>query len=137
MNPQHLHRTTAFALETLTETEEVFSALAGRLLRLAYHLEELGEAGVAERYRQLLDTDRIDDCLLKLRSLSEDLQEGKRFEIDFAIRAVAIYQKIDSLFDQERLQGLIPPPFNRLDPLYFIKLQASEIRAPCRDLNAS
>jgi glyoxylase-like metal-dependent hydrolase (beta-lactamase superfamily II) len=109
MNTLRLHRTTEYALEALEETEEVFAALAGRLFMLAYHLENLEEEQLAQQYRQLLDTDKIDDCLQRLRMLADDLQTGQKLEVDFAIRAVAIYQKIGTLFDQEKLCEVIPP----------------------------
>jgi glyoxylase-like metal-dependent hydrolase (beta-lactamase superfamily II) len=108
MNAPRLHRTTEYALEVLEEAEEVFTAIAGRLCLLAYHLENLEEEQLAQQYRQLLDADKIDDCLRNLRMLAGDLQAGQRLEVDFANRSLAIFQKIGTLFDQEKLRGVIP-----------------------------
>ena len=132
MNSLRLHRTTEYVLETIAELEEVFAALAGRLFMLAYHLENLEEAQLAGQIRQRLDTDQIDDCLQKLRGLAEDLQRGQKLEVDFAVRAVAIYQKIAALFDQEKLRGVIPPALgNRAKSLLLDFINAAKgVRNP-------
>jgi len=108
MNTARLHRTADYTLEILQEAEEVFTAIAGRLCLLAFHLENLEEAKLADQYRQLLDMDRIDECLQNLRGLADDFRAGQRFKIDLVIRASAIFQKIALLFDEEKLRGIIP-----------------------------
>lgn len=108
VNVSHLHRTTEYAREILDEAEEVFAAMAGRLALLAFHLEDLEEEKLAGQYRRLLDADKIEECLQSLRDLAADLTAGQRMEVDFAVRALAIFQKIGTLFDQEKLRGVIP-----------------------------
>ena len=108
MDIRRLRYTTEHALEMLAEAEEVFSTIAGRLYYLAYYLENLEEEELAQQYRQLLEADKIDDCLLTLRLLAEDLRAGKKLEVESAHRALGIIQKIRTLFDRERLGGVIP-----------------------------
>jgi len=107
-NTSRLQRTTDYTLEILEEAEEVFAAMAGRLNLLAYHLENLDEEQLAQHYRQLLDADKIDECLHNLRILADDFRAGQRFKIDLVIRASAIFQKIETLYDQEKLRDIIP-----------------------------
>jgi len=108
MDAGHLLKTTEYALETLVEAGEVFSTIAGRLYYLAYHLENLEEEHLAQHYRQCLEADKIDECLLKLHLLAEDLRAGKRLAVEFAHRALGIIQKVRTLFDQESLLTVIP-----------------------------
>jgi glyoxylase-like metal-dependent hydrolase (beta-lactamase superfamily II) len=108
MDARRLRNTTELALEILIEAEEVFSTIAGRLYYLAYHLENLEEAHLAQYYRQCLEADKIDECLLNLRLLVEDLRSGKKLEVEVAHRALGIVQKIRQLFDEEKLHSVIP-----------------------------
>ncbi|MHB8907651.1 MAG: MBL fold metallo-hydrolase [Syntrophales bacterium] len=88
--------------------QELFSTIAGRLYYLAHHLEDLGEEELARHYRQCLDADKIDECLLNLRLLAEDLRAGRKLEVEFAHRALGIVQKVRALFDQKILRAVIP-----------------------------
>ncbi len=108
MDARRLRATAAYALEILEEAEEVFTAIAGRLYYLAYHLENMGEEPLAQRYRRSLEADTIDACLRDLHLFAEDLQAGKKLAVEFAHRALGIIQKIHKLFDQEELGGVIP-----------------------------
>ncbi|MEI8171963.1 MAG: MBL fold metallo-hydrolase [Deltaproteobacteria bacterium] len=108
MDARRLRYTTEHALEILIEAEEVFSTIAGRLYYLAYHLENLEEEDLAQHYRQCLEADKIDECLLNLRLLADDFHAGKKLEVEFAHRALGIIQKVRILFDQERLRAVIP-----------------------------
>jgi glyoxylase-like metal-dependent hydrolase (beta-lactamase superfamily II) len=108
MDARRLRATTGYALEILEEAEEVFTAIAGRLYYLAYHLENMGEEQLAQGYRQLLEADTIDACLRDLHLFAEDLQAGEKLAVEFAHRALGVIQKIHKLFDQEKLGGVIP-----------------------------
>ncbi len=109
MDGRRLRDTTEHALEILTEAEEVFTTLAGRLYYLAHHLEYLEEEQLARHYRQCLEADKIDECLLSLRLLAEDLHAGRKRKVEFAHRALGIVQKVRALFDQKSLCSVIPP----------------------------
>jgi glyoxylase-like metal-dependent hydrolase (beta-lactamase superfamily II) len=138
MDARRLHNTAEFALEILEEAEEVFAAIAGRLYYLAYHLENLEEEQLALQYRQLLDTDQIDDCLRGLRLLADDLRAGQRLEVEFAHRALGIVQKIRTLFDQEKLHGVIPTILsNRAKLLLLDFINAAKGRRNIEDLVAT
>jgi glyoxylase-like metal-dependent hydrolase (beta-lactamase superfamily II) len=108
MDARRLRCTTELALEILAEAEEVFSTISGRLYYLAYHLENLKEEHLAQHYRQCLEADKIDECLLNLRLLVEDFRAGQKLEVEVAHRALGIIQKIRTLFDQEKLRAVIP-----------------------------
>lgn len=108
MDARRLRYTTEHALEIMIEAEEVFSTIAGRLYYLAYHLENLEEEDLAQHYRQCLEADKIDECLLNLRLSADDFRAGRKLEVEFAHRALGIIQKVRALFDQERLRAVIP-----------------------------
>jgi len=108
MNEERLFQITDYALEIIDEAEEVFSAIAGRLLYVAYQLEQLEEEDAASRCRQAMNMDEIDACLLAFRNLCRLLDTGKIRRVEFAHGALAIVEKIKSLFDPRPLGAILP-----------------------------
>jgi glyoxylase-like metal-dependent hydrolase (beta-lactamase superfamily II) len=138
MDARRLRYTTEHALEILTEAEEVFSTIAGRLYYLAYHLENLEEEDLARHYRQCLEAEKIDECLLNLRLLADDLCDGKKLEVEFAHRALGIIQKVRTLFDQETLRAVIPATIlHRANLLLMDFINATKGRRNLEDIVAT
>jgi len=108
MNEDRLFQITDFALELIDEAEEVFSSIAGRLLYVAYQLEELEEAEAADRCRNVMQMDQIDACLSDFRNLCFALDAGKIRRVEFAHSVLHIVQKMKSLFDSRPLSAMLP-----------------------------
>ena len=108
MNEDRLFQITDFALELIDEAEEVFSSIAGRLLYVAYQLEELEEVEAADRCRNVMQMDQIDACLSDFRKLCFALDAGKIRRVEFAHGVLNIVQKIKSLFDPRPLSTILP-----------------------------
>ena len=107
MNEGRLLMTTEFALELIDEAEEVFSAIAGRLFYVAYHLDELEESAAADRCRTAMDMDRIDACLAEFRRHCETLKKGGECPVEFVHTALRIVQKIKKLFNPRPLEAIM------------------------------
>ena len=108
MNPQRLFRTVDLALELIDEAEEVFSAIAGRLLYVAYRLEALDEPEAAQRCREAMDMDTIDALLQKYRDLSNALADGNILQVMFANEALITVEKLRKNFALEPLAAILP-----------------------------
>jgi glyoxylase-like metal-dependent hydrolase (beta-lactamase superfamily II) len=108
MNEERLFQITDFALELIDEAEEVFSSIAGRLLYVAYQLEQLEEEDAAERARTAMNMEQIDACLLEFRNLCHSLDAGKIRRVEFAHGALYIVEKIKSLYDPRPLSAILP-----------------------------
>jgi glyoxylase-like metal-dependent hydrolase (beta-lactamase superfamily II) len=108
MNEERLFQITDFALGLIDEAEEVFSAIAGRLLYVAYQLERLEEEDAAQRCRTTMQMDHIDACLLEFRNLCRLLDAGKIRRVEFAHGALHIVEKMKTLFDPRPLSAILP-----------------------------
>ncbi len=108
MNEDRLFQITDFALGLIDEAEEVFTSIAGRLLFVAYHLEELEEEDAADRCRKAMQMDQIDACLTDFRNLCLSLEAGKIRRVEFAHGALHLVEKIKSLFDPRPLSAVLP-----------------------------
>ena len=107
MNEERLFQITDFALELIDEAEEVFSSIAGRLLYVAYQLEQLEEEAAADRCRTAMPMEQIDGCLLEFRNLCHSLDAGKIRRVEFAHGALHIVEKIKTLFDPRPLSAIL------------------------------
>lgn len=107
MGTQRLFRTVAVALELIDEAEEVFTAIAGRLLYVADRLEMLEEADAAQRCRGAMDMDTIDTLLQNYRDLSRSLAAGEIPQVLFASQALMVVEKLRKSFDPEPLDAFL------------------------------
>ena len=107
MNEERLFQITDFALELIDEAEEVFSSIAGRLLYVAYQLEQLEEEAAADRCRTAMPMEQIDACLLEFRNLCRSLDVGKIRRVEFAHGALYIVEKIKTLFAPRPLSAIL------------------------------
>ena len=108
MNESRLFQITEYALELIDEAEEVFSAIAGRLLYVAYQLEQMEEEDTARRCKEVMAMDQIDACLMEFRNLCRDSDAGKMMRVEFAHGALRIVEKLRSLFDPAPLAAILP-----------------------------
>ncbi len=108
MNEQRLFQIVDYALELIDEAEEVFSAIAGRLLYVAYQLEQLEEEEAARRCKTVMAMDQIDACLMDFRNLCRLRDDGKIRQVEFAHGALHLVEKIRLLFDPGPLGAILP-----------------------------
>lgn len=108
MDPQRLFRTVDVALEVIDEAEEVFTAIAGRLLYVSDRLEMLDEAEAARRCREAMDMDTVDALLQKYRDLSRSLAAGNIPRVMFANEALMVVEKLRKSFSPEPLGAILP-----------------------------
>ena len=108
MNAQRLFQAVDMALELIDEAEEVFSAIAGRLLYVADRLDMLEEEAAARRCREALDMDAIDALLHSFRELCRSLSAGKVLQVSFAVEATGLVEKLRQSFVPESLNAILP-----------------------------
>lgn len=105
---EELFKVTELALELVDEAEEVFSSIAGRLLYVAYHLDELEEPEAAQLCREALPMEQVDVCLHEMRTLCQDLDAGRISKVFFTHEALAVVTKLNHIFDRQRLAAILP-----------------------------
>ncbi|EJG07348.1 beta-lactamase domain-containing protein [Methanofollis liminatans DSM 4140] len=94
-DPVRLNESVCYARDLLLEAGKLFSVIGGRLYYLSYYLEELGEEEEAEKYRDLLQNDAIDEFLTNFSAFAKEVGAGKKLEIQFVLKAVQIAGKIE------------------------------------------
>ena len=108
MSSQRLFQAVDMALELIDEAEEVFSAIAGRLLYVADRLDMLEEETAARRCREAMDMDAIDALLHSFRELCRSLFAGKVLQVSFAVEATGLVEKLRQSFVPESLNAILP-----------------------------
>lgn len=99
----------AFAEDCMEQVNELFTIMAGRLHYVAYVLDELGEAGVAENTGTLMNSDTVDELLEAFRSFSEEHRQGRRLSIHLALKASQVIGKLERVFRRSDLAQIIDP----------------------------
>jgi len=94
-DPERLRESVSYARDLLVEAGKLFSVIGGRLYYLSYYLEELGEEEEAEKYRNLLQNDAIDEFLTNFSTFAGEFGAGKKVEVQFVLKAVQIVGKIE------------------------------------------
>ncbi len=105
---QRVEEAGEYANELLVEMELVFTGIAGRLLRAAHYLDEIGEPGAADRIRGLLDSDALDALLDALRGASEKVRCGERLDICLVHDAILSARKALKIISGSAIDRLIP-----------------------------
>ncbi|MDK2988682.1 MAG: hypothetical protein PWR16_211 [Methanoculleus sp.] len=95
------------AVDLLQEASRTFAVLAGRLYALAYRLDDLGEAEVARRYLELLESDQIDGFLADFSRFTDEFDAGERFEVQLVLKAVQVIPRIEAHFAGDRLDHVV------------------------------
>ena len=108
MDPDRLRRAVDLALELADEAEEVFSALAGRLLYVADRLDLLDEPGMARRCREAMDMESADARIEQFRGLCRALSAGDIPPVAFAVEATGLVEKLRKSFAPEALAAFLP-----------------------------
>ncbi len=97
-----------YAVVVLSEAAEMLTIIAGRLQFIMFQLERLEEAAEAQRIAQLLDDEAIDALLTRFQQLIA-APEAARLTMVLPLKGLQVIGKIEALFQEEPLQGLIDP----------------------------
>ncbi|OPX72521.1 MAG: STAS domain protein [Methanoregulaceae archaeon PtaB.Bin152] len=107
VNPEWVKDTAAYAGELMGEVDRLFTVIAGRLVYVAHVLEELEEAGEAERFRGMIDSDLVDELLSDFNRFSLDFHSGQVLDIHLALKANQISQKLEKIYQGEMLSSVL------------------------------
>lgn len=107
-----------YAEVLLEEAGTIFSILAGRLLKVQYYLDELGEEEAARSVMQLIEFERIDGLIHDFHAFMEDV--GSRGMKGLALqKAIQFVNNLNSAFRAEGLAYLVGPSFLRRSSALF------------------
>lgn len=99
--------TARYAEDLMNEVDRLFTIIAGRLVYVAHMLDELEEAGEAERFRTLIDADLVDEILSDFNSFSLECRTGSKLDIHLALKAGQISGKLDRIYKGELLGSVL------------------------------
>ncbi|MBN1166365.1 MAG: MBL fold metallo-hydrolase [Methanospirillaceae archaeon] len=102
-----IRETVHYALDLIREANRIFPIIAGRIMVLAYYLEEIGEDPAAERVSSLFEGDTIDEFLSAFNDFYEAYRKGERIQYQVLLKALAITEKIQCHFPKDALESLI------------------------------
>lgn len=105
MDASRLH-----AEEILDEACRLFSVIAGRILSVCYHLEEIDEDIEAERIRAILDIGRIERILDELSAFHGAFKAGEKHDIQFILKAVQMLDKFRTALNSSQISSIIDLP---------------------------
>jgi glyoxylase-like metal-dependent hydrolase (beta-lactamase superfamily II) len=97
-----------YAVAALGEAAELLTVIAGRLQFIVFQLERLEEAAEAQRIARLLDDAAIDAVLTGFQQ-TVAAPEVARLTMALPLKGLQVIGKIQALFQEEALQGLIDP----------------------------
>jgi len=105
--------TALYAEGLMDEVEGLFTLISARLLFVSHVLEELEESGEADMVGKLIDTARLDDLLGDFQRFSAEYRAGGVADIQLALKAGQIVQKLDRMFAQQELSLVLDPEYVR------------------------
>lgn len=102
-----------YALDLLVDVNDMVAIIAGRLYCLAFYLEELDEPVEAQKYREFISLDAIDDLLSEYDHCAAELEKGKMFECNMVLKTARLLEKIRALLNEGKLELIIDKYFMR------------------------
>ncbi|VFU11973.1 hypothetical protein SCFA_1470009 [anaerobic digester metagenome] len=113
-----------YALEMLADVNDMVAIIAGRLYYLAYYLEELGEPAEAQKYREFISLEAIEELLDEYDNCASALQRGEIYDNIMVLRTTRLLEKIQALLNEGKLELIMDKYFmrraNRLFSDFFI-----------------
>jgi len=113
ISPERARAMATYAADIMAEMDRLFTIVAGRLLFVTHILDELEEAGEAERLRGLIDPDLIEQILAGFGQFSSGFRNRKGSDIHIALKAGQITAKLARSLDTGCLARFIDPSFTR------------------------
>jgi hypothetical protein len=101
-----------YAEVLLEEAGTIFSILAGRLLKVHYYLDELGEEEAARSVMQLIEIDKVDKIIHEFHTFMEDVK-GSDLKALTLQKAIHFVSSLSFAFKAEGLAYLVGPSFPR------------------------
>jgi len=98
-----------YAIVLLEEASSIFSIVAGRLLKVSYYLEMLGEDERAKSILGAIDSDMLDRMVEEFQAFLVELK-GRR-GAPLISKAVQFSKKVNRIFEPEKIAGLFDPHF--------------------------
>ncbi len=108
MNPDRLQRAVDIAMEIIDETEEVFAAIAGRLLYIADRMDMLEEPETAQRCRDAMDLAGVDSLIDAFRRQMRALESGDMLPVSLAIEVTGVIEKLQRHLSSEFMNAILP-----------------------------
>ncbi|HPU35195.1 MAG TPA: hypothetical protein PLA91_00200, partial [Bacillota bacterium] len=87
--------------------------IAGRLYYLAYYLEELDEPAEAQKYREFISLEAIEELLDEYDRCASALQKGEIFDIVMGLKTTRLLEKIQALLNEGKLELVMDKYFMR------------------------
>ena len=113
ISPERVQALATHAADIMAEIDRLFTIIAGRLLFVTHILDELEEAGEAERLRGSVDPDFIEQMLAGFGQFSSGFRDQKGGDIHIALKAGQITAKLARCYDTCGLARIIDPSFTR------------------------
>ena len=113
ISPERARAMATYAADIMAEIDRLFTIIAGRLLFVTHILDELEEAGEAERLRGSVDPDFIEQMLAGFGQFSSGFRDQKGGDIHIALKAGQITAKLARCYDTCGLARIIDPSFTR------------------------
>lgn len=101
------------AMDLMDEAQRLFPIIAGRIMLLRYHLEELGEYETAQELEQILPAPDIEKTLDGFTAMYRQYQERNLPELQVILKALQTFQKIRSSLSGHNIDHLVNPSFVR------------------------
>lgn len=101
------------AMDLMDEAYKLFPIVAGRIMLLRYHLEELEEEETAQELEQAIPVDDIEFILDGFSAYYREFQERKFSELQLIIKALQTLQKIRSFLPGHSIDHLVDPSLVR------------------------
>ena len=101
------------AMDLMDEAYKLFPIVAGRIMLLRYHLEELEEYETAQELEQAVPVDEIEFILDGFTAYYREFQERKVSELQLIIKALQTLQKIRSFLPGHTIEHLVDPSLVR------------------------
>lgn len=94
-------------MDLIDEAHRLFPVIAGKLMVLRYHLDELEEHEIAERLAEIIRDDEIDQLLSNFNAFYKAYTEGNKKDIEVVLRIHQTLQKIRSCLPKHEMEWIV------------------------------
>ncbi|MEN6463493.1 MAG: MBL fold metallo-hydrolase [Syntrophomonas sp.] len=106
INCGHMIESSNYAIELLEELNDTMAIIAGRLYRVVYYLDFLGESAQSEKYAEILDFKKIEELLEEYSDFASLFNSGSIAYPTLIMKAAQLTGKIDKIFAGD-IDGII------------------------------
>lgn len=94
-------------MDLIDEAHRLIPVLAGRLMVLRYHLDELEEHEIAEKLAEIIRDDEIDQLLSNFNAFYKAYTEGKKKDLEVVLKTNQILQKIRLCLPKHEMEWIV------------------------------